>query len=442
MLRGIIFSLGLMSGTILSQSAFAEAATLQIIVSKDQQSMTVYDGDKVVTTTKVSTGKAGHATPSGIFSILEKAKYHESNIYSNAPMPFMQRLTWSGIALHEGHVPNYPASHGCVRIPTGTAKALYDMTERGVHVVISDAPVVPVRVEDAKLFRPLKPMPSVPLFPNTDLRPTAMKKAADGSYDVAMVGTDPVTTGSLQPVVQEDDAPLRILIHRRGARETMIDVQALLTELGFDAGTADGIPGPMTRDAIAAYKRWKGMPANGPMIGKDFLAALYTSSGKREAPAGQILVRRNFEPLFEAPVGIKDPEQALGTHFFTADHIQRNAETAEWHAVTLKNEMTDDEMKQFGIEKPADDNLPDAAAAALDRIDIPKDIRDEIGVMMTNGTSLTITDQGLGPETGKGTDFVTLTRSQANLALVQPSDGQPKPMRRSKSSYAAGVGLY
>src|SRR6478609_5261978 len=144
MLRGVLFSLGLLSGTILSQSAFADTATLQIIVSKDQQSMTIYDGEKVVTTTKVSTGKAGHTTPSGIFSILEKRKYHESNIYSAAPMPFMQRLTWSGIALHESNsVPRYPASHGCVRLPSAFAKELYKMTAMGVPVVITDGEVTP-----------------------------------------------------------------------------------------------------------------------------------------------------------------------------------------------------------------------------------------------------------------------------------------------------------
>lgn len=443
MLRGVLFSLGLLSGTILSQSAFAETATLQIIVSKDQQTMTVYDGETVVKTSKVSTGKAGHTTPSGIFSILEKRKYHESNIYSNAPMPFMQRLTWSGIALHEGNVPNYPASHGCIRIPSGTAKTIYDMTERGVHVVVSDAPVKPVRIENANLFMPLKPLPSEPFFPNADLRPTAMKKAADGSYDVAMAETDPMPTGSLQAVVPEDAAPLRILIHRRGARETMHDVQTHLTDLGFDAGAADGIPGPMTREAIAGYKRWKGLPAGGALVSKEFLAALYQSAGEKEPPAGQILVRRNFEPLFEAPIGIKDPEQALGTHFFTADHLERNAEKAEWHAVTLKNEMTDDEMKQLGIDKKADASLPNAAAIALDRIDIPKNIREQIGELMTNGTSLTITDQGLGPETGKGTDFVTLTRSHANIAQAGLTQSEPKPARRSKrESYIGGIGLY
>ncbi|SFB60967.1 L,D-transpeptidase catalytic domain [Rhizobium sp. NFR07] len=443
MLRGVLFSLGLLSGTILSQSAFADTATLQIIVSKDKQSMTVYDGETVVQTTKVSTGKAGHTTPSGIFSILEKRKYHESNIYSNAPMPFMQRLTWSGIALHEGHVPNYPASHGCVRIPPGTAKTIFDMTDRGVHVVISDAPVAPVKIDNANLFMPLKPSPNSPFMSDVDLRPTVMKKASDGPYRVAMAGTDPMTTGSLQAVVPEDAPPLRILVHRRGARETMMDVQSLLLGLGFDAGAADGIPGPMTRDAIAGYKRWKGLPLNGPLVSKEFLAALYHSAGQEAAPAGQILVRRSFEPLFEAPVGIKDPERALGTHFYTADHIKRDAETAEWHAVTLENKLTADEMRDLGIEKAADASQPNAAAAALDRLEIPKDVREEIAVLMTNGTSLTITDQGLGPETGKGTDFVTLTKSEASLVQAQPAQSSQKPARRSKrDSYVGGIGLY
>ena len=80
----------------------------------------------------------------------------------------------------------------------------------------------------------------------------------------------------------------------------MLDIQTHLTDLGFDAGVADGIAGPMTRDAIAAYKRWKGLPASGTMISKDFLAALYHSAGEKEPPAGQMLVRRNFEKPWSA----------------------------------------------------------------------------------------------------------------------------------------------
>ena len=135
MYRLAAFGLALMSTCVLAGTAVAEnARTLQIIVSKDKQSLAVYDGDKVVATSKVSTGKEGHDTPTGIFSILDKKKYHESNIYSNAPMPWMQRLTWSGIALHESSsVPNYPASHGCVCLPAKFGQSLYGQTERGVH---------------------------------------------------------------------------------------------------------------------------------------------------------------------------------------------------------------------------------------------------------------------------------------------------------------------
>ena len=149
---GLGFALALSASTVF---AAGEQAPLQIVVSRDQQSLVVYDGDTVVATSNVSTGKAGHSTPTGIFSILEKRRFHKSNIYSNAPMPFMQRLTWSGIALHaSNHVPSYPASHGCVRMPDAFAKQLFKMTGRGVHVLISDRQLTPVAISDPFLFQP------------------------------------------------------------------------------------------------------------------------------------------------------------------------------------------------------------------------------------------------------------------------------------------------
>ena len=110
---------------------------LQIIVSKDQQSLVVYDGDAVIATSPVSTGKAGHPTPLGIFPVLGKKEMHYSKKYDNAPMPFMQRLDNYGIALHAGHVPDYPASHGCIRLPKEFAKKLYGVTKVGTTVLIA-----------------------------------------------------------------------------------------------------------------------------------------------------------------------------------------------------------------------------------------------------------------------------------------------------------------
>lgn len=123
---------------------------LNIVVSRALQRIYVYQGGALVGVSTISTGKRGKETPLGTFPILQKARWHRSNLYSNAPMPFMQRLTWDGIALHAGHLPGYPASHGCIRMPTAFARALFDMTELGSVVSVTDYPVEPpvyLRVE-------------------------------------------------------------------------------------------------------------------------------------------------------------------------------------------------------------------------------------------------------------------------------------------------------
>jgi lipoprotein-anchoring transpeptidase ErfK/SrfK len=112
-----------------------------IVVSKPTQRMHVFRDGVPWAVSPVSTGRRGHGTPSGVFPILQKARFHRSNIYSNAPMPFMQRLTWGGIAIHAGYVPGYPASHGCIRVPYGFASALFRLTraDRTTVVVTGEA---------------------------------------------------------------------------------------------------------------------------------------------------------------------------------------------------------------------------------------------------------------------------------------------------------------
>ncbi len=124
----------------------AVAAMLQsgivIVVSKPSQTMFVFKDGALWDSSPVSTGKRGHQTPSGVFPILQKREFHRSNIYSNAPMPFMQRLTWDGIALHAGRVPGYAASHGCIRMPHGFAQSLFKLTKASATtVVIGDEPL-------------------------------------------------------------------------------------------------------------------------------------------------------------------------------------------------------------------------------------------------------------------------------------------------------------
>ncbi|HQV02768.1 L,D-transpeptidase family protein [Novosphingobium sp.] len=113
-----------------------------IVVSKSSRQMFVFKDGALWAKSPVSTGKRGHGTPNGVFPILQKRKFHRSNLYSNAPMPFMQRLTWSGIAIHAGHVPAYNASHGCIRVPHGFARSLFALTRaEATTVVVTNAAV-------------------------------------------------------------------------------------------------------------------------------------------------------------------------------------------------------------------------------------------------------------------------------------------------------------
>ncbi|GAA4762930.1 hypothetical protein GCM10023219_03960 [Stakelama sediminis] len=116
----------------------AEKGPVQIVISLPNQKMYVYRDGKLIGISSVSTGKPSKRTPTGEFTILQKNVYHRSNIYSNAPMPYMQRLTWSGIAIHAGHLPGYAASHGCIRLPKAFAKQLYSMTKLGATVLVTD----------------------------------------------------------------------------------------------------------------------------------------------------------------------------------------------------------------------------------------------------------------------------------------------------------------
>ena len=126
-----------------------------LLVSIRKQRLRVVDDNGELASTRISSGQPGFDTPTGVFSILEKNQSHFSNIYGGAPMPFMQRLTWSGVALHAGVVPGYRASHGCIRLPYSFAKSLFDMTKTGVRVIVSQDESQPVRFEHPNLFKPL-----------------------------------------------------------------------------------------------------------------------------------------------------------------------------------------------------------------------------------------------------------------------------------------------
>ena len=134
---------GLKPGQYLWSPAIAPAGPVLLIVNLKVQRANVYRNGVLIGVSTISSGKKGHETPTGIFTVLQKHIDHKSNIYDSAPMPYMQRLTWTGIALHAGHLPGYPASHGCVRMPLAFAKLLYSATKLGMTVVVTDSDTIP-----------------------------------------------------------------------------------------------------------------------------------------------------------------------------------------------------------------------------------------------------------------------------------------------------------
>ena len=121
----------------------APAGPMLMIVNLRTQRLVLYRNGLPIAISTVSTGRPGYRTPTGIFTILQRREVHFSSIYDNAPMPFMQRLTWGGVALHGGNLPGYPASHGCIRLPHEFARLLYGATKLGMTVVVTDRPSVP-----------------------------------------------------------------------------------------------------------------------------------------------------------------------------------------------------------------------------------------------------------------------------------------------------------
>ena len=136
---------------------------LFFVISTSKQHVSVYGNNGLYTRSPVSTGRPDHPTPLGLFTIVQKERFHTSNIYSGAPMPFMQRITWSGVAMHEGVLPGYAASHGCVRLPHDFARRLFGITQGNEHVVIARQDIVPEPISHPRL-----PVPKLMTIPGTD----------------------------------------------------------------------------------------------------------------------------------------------------------------------------------------------------------------------------------------------------------------------------------
>lgn len=191
---------------------------ISILISIPGQIAYVYRDGVLIAASTVSTGKAGKTTPAGEFPILQKRVFHRSNLYSNAPMPFMQRLTWTGIALHAGTLPGYPASHGCIRFPHEFARRLFEVTQLGTNVSVVDYEIADPRVRRGAPALPREQVAAAPRIPDAPFLRADVAAFRTGAFDVVtasndviipiVAARDVVSDGSIlfaapQPVVQQ-----------------------------------------------------------------------------------------------------------------------------------------------------------------------------------------------------------------------------------------------
>jgi lipoprotein-anchoring transpeptidase ErfK/SrfK len=355
---------------------------LILAISITQQHIKVYDAGVLIAQAPVSTGTPSHPTPTGVFSVIEKQRWHRSNLYSGAPMPHMQRITWSGVALHGGILPGYPASHGCIRLPFDFAARLFGMTRKGARVVVTRDDVAPADLEHARLAALRKPAPPASgSLPPADQ--TVRTAAAEGPV------TDAPAVAA--PEAKSDAAPSEL-------------ASPLPAGEPAKAGEPGDAPPAELRKSLDAVE-----PA-APIQPKLRAGPVSVFVSRKE---GKLFVRKGFEPLFDIPVTIARPDLPLGTHVFTATAF-RDDGTMQWLALSMptpaKGASESGRRKQRAAAETHDPHPLPTAAEALDRIEWPKDALDRISGLLSPGASLIVSDQGLGAETGRETDFIVLTR--------------------------------
>ena len=409
---------------------------IMAIVSIKSQQVTIYDAEGWISRAPVSTGVKDRETPAGIFAVVQKNKDHRSNMYDDASMPNMQRITWNGLALHGGPLPGYAASHGCVRMPYGFAEKLFDKTRIGMRVIISPDDAAPVDFSH----------PALSLFtPNADAIAAAPAKAETLSREATEAAASADEAKKIAATAARESAPLAASLRKLERLKTQADAELAsaekavayaktdqararaedrkqkaavkAAELGsqFDAAKA-GASSKLDAASAAkeAAKTAQTKKADTAKAALDAKLALEPVSIYISRPTRTLYVRRNthkpapdgggevFDASIEVPITIRDPGKPIGTHVFTA--VARDDAGLRWTAVTIEN--------------------GDNSRNALDRITIPKEILDRIGPTALPRSSIVISDEPLSEETNYRTEFVVVLSDQPQGGFItrRPSE--------------------
>jgi len=242
---------------------------LIIAVSIEQQKVRVYDAKGLFAESPVSTGMKGHSTPMGVFSIIQKHKMHRSNIYSGAPMPYMQRITWSGVAMHAGVLPGYPASHGCIRMPMAFAMKMWNWTRMGARVIVTPGQITPASFTHPLLVaQKVVPQPLIANDPATDAPAVKSDKGVDAGHATKPANSSLANSSLANSEASLDlrstlghAAPLREQTHTADARGALPAINAVVIMSDAMPSAARVQPASDTSNAEAKADAPKSEPA-------------------------------------------------------------------------------------------------------------------------------------------------------------------------------------
>jgi hypothetical protein len=440
-----------------------------VVVSIPKQRISVYGAGGIITQGAVSTGMSGFPTPTGVFSVIQKNRYHHSNIYSGAPMPFMQRITWSGVAMHAGVLPGYPASHGCIRLTHNFASELWGMTRMGVRVVVAPedvqavefahsalptptltpAPVanaepaksalVPVSAggdgtQPAKLLSPLDRAKAarVQIVAEAPAKAKAAKEAVETSAARASEANKAIAAlrdaeaavaaaqGKLDAAIKAVESAKTPEATER-AKSAQTAAAAKLEEASKVAAEAGVLEAAKTQEAFAAARAaWDAEKQS------DAATAVIRAGERSTEPisvfvskkTGRVYIRQAWAPIHEAPVTFKDPDLPLGTHVYVATGATEDSKAMHWMSVSLSPSLPGTESRSRARRGDRSEPQPTAqpgrpretAAGVLERFELPAATKAFISDRLWAGASLIVSDQGISHETGKYTDFIVLSR--------------------------------
>jgi hypothetical protein len=422
------------------------------VVSIKTQHVTFYDADGWMLRAPVSTGMKGRETPAGVFTILEKRADHRSNLYDDAEMPHMQRLTWNGIAMHGGVLPGRAASKGCVRLPYGFASDLFQRTQTGMRVIISPDDAAPVEISHAAL-----------LMPNAATAAATPERAERLAREAEEAAASAGEAKKAAKVAARAAAPLAASLRSLERRKASADADLAAAEKALAAAKTDKALARAGERKAKAAERSEDARTRLERARAEAQAKIDAAASTKEAARAasekmsetakaaseakldlepvsifisratqKAYVRRNtrkpwpdggevYDATIEAAVEIRDPDRPIGTHVFTA--MAPAGDGLRWSAVTI------------------DDG--DGAESALDRVTIPRDILDRIAPGARPRSSIIISDEPLSRETNYRTEFVAVlsNQPQGGFKTRRPTPPAAPPVVIS-SPWGGGGGFF